>query len=313
MTDLKTLKLIDRKAEYEQELEELQSEYENIPAEIQKQIDKLNACKIKLYRNGKPLDWREAIDMCLDGKPYSSKASSKIYELKKALDKKIEAKYYNRDILPESCFNNGDREDFSDEYRKVLSGIMKEQSLIFNTILKIDNLYYSLTNIPVVVTQITKKIEKQNDKIANLRSISKDLPEVLVDLKNMYTKLFFKSYKESRNVIEQLKEKYTIDDEFYAEMKKRKISSNVLRFAGKTDVQLKEAAEDEANILVINLYERCSVYTGNVLEVKYANIANNGEINGIVIGESGSAEIRTIVAGGYNIQCLHYRVLVIPR
>lgn len=313
MADLKILKLIDRKAEYERELEELQSEYENIPAEIQKQIDTLNACKIKLYRNGKPLDWREAIDMCLDGKPYSSKASNKMYELKKALDKKIEAKYYNRDILPESCFNNGDREDFSDEYRKVLSGIMKEQSSIFNAILKIDNLYYSLTNIPADVTQITKKIEKQNDKIANLRSISKDLPKALVDLKNMYTNLFFKSYKESRNAIEQLKEKYTIDDEFYAEMKKRKISSNVLRFAGKTDAQLKEAAEDEANILVINLYERCSVYTGNVLEVKYANIANNGEINGIVIGESGSAEIRTIVAGGYNIQCLHYRVLVIPR
>lgn len=312
MANLKILKLIDRKIDYEQELEALQSEYKNIPAEIQKQIDRLNACKIKLYRNSKLLDWREAINMCLDGKPYSSKASNKLYELKKSLSKKIKAKYYNKNILPESCFNNGNREEFSNEYYKVLRDIMKEQELIFNAMFKIDTLYYKLTRIPTTVAQITKQIEKQNDKIINLRSINKDLPEALIELKNMYTNLFFKSYKENRDFIEQLKEKYNADDEFYADMKKRKISSNVLRFANKTDAQLKDAAEDEANILVINLYERCSAYTGNVLEVKYANIANNGEINGVVIGESGSAEIRTIIAGGYNIQCLHYRVLVIP-
>jgi hypothetical protein len=39
-------------------------------------------------------------------------------------------------------------------------------------------------------------------------------------------------------------------------------------------------------------------------------IGDNGEINGRIIGEKGAATITTIGAGGYNIQCFHYRVLV---
>lgn len=59
MANLKILKLIDRKAELEAELEELKSKFESIPIEIQDNIDKLNASKLKLYKNGKRLDWRE--------------------------------------------------------------------------------------------------------------------------------------------------------------------------------------------------------------------------------------------------------------
>jgi hypothetical protein len=35
-----------------------------------------------------------------------------------------------------------------------------------------------------------------------------------------------------------------------------------------------------------------------------------GEINGIIQGTISNAKVRTITAGGYNIQCFHYRVLV---
>ncbi len=53
---------------------------------------------------------------------------------------------------------------------------------------------------------------------------------------------------------------------------------------------------------------------GFVGDIKKANlkIGVDGNLNGLVVGTAHSAEIRTIYAGGYNIQCLHYRVLVKP-
>lgn len=59
-----------------------------------------------------------------------------------------------------------------------------------------------------------------------------------------------------------------------------------------------------------NLISRIEKVTGNIVDAQGLYIADNGSINGFVIGEEGKAEVETIYAGGYNIQILHYRVLV---
>jgi predicted RNA-binding protein Jag len=56
--------------------------------------------------------------------------------------------------------------------------------------------------------------------------------------------------------------------------------------------------------------ERVKEITGNIQDASFLSIGNNGEINGIAIGDKGKASVNTISAGGYNIQCFHYRVLV---
>lgn len=49
---------------------------------------------------------------------------------------------------------------------------------------------------------------------------------------------------------------------------------------------------------------------GDIKDLTDLFIANNGEINGIAKGIKCNAKIQTIQAGGHNIQCKHFRVLV---
>ena len=66
----------------------------------------------------------------------------------------------------------------------------------------------------------------------------------------------------------------------------------------------------EANRKYINFLNRIKKAVGKTLDCSGLYIADNLEINGIVSGELGKAKVETITAGGHNIQCLHYRVLV---
>lgn len=80
----------------------------------------------------------------------------------------------------------------------------------------------------------------------------------------------------------------------------------------------KEAQQEEAEKiaetnrvgLLKMLAARVSEKCGRVTDAEGLKIGINGEINGHVIGDKGGATIKTILAGGWNIQCLHYRVLV---
>lgn len=75
-----------------------------------------------------------------------------------------------------------------------------------------------------------------------------------------------------------------------------------------------EELEKELNREVKRKYEdlvyRISYVVGEILDCSNLYIGSNGSINGIVIGTNAKARVETITAGGYNIQCLHYRVLV---
>lgn len=60
------------------------------------------------------------------------------------------------------------------------------------------------------------------------------------------------------------------------------------------------------------LIDQITKYTGKIQDASDLSIGNKGDLNGIITGEDGKAKVETISAGGYNIQCYHYRTLVNP-
>lgn len=74
--------------------------------------------------------------------------------------------------------------------------------------------------------------------------------------------------------------------------------------------QIEEVAAQEVINKKLDLVARIEDVAGKIVDAKYLEIGKNGSLNGRVIGEKKSVYVETILAGGYNIQCLHYRVLV---
>ena len=68
--------------------------------------------------------------------------------------------------------------------------------------------------------------------------------------------------------------------------------------------------QQEANRKYDNIIERTNEITGTITDASGLEIGYSGELDGYVIGDKGIAHVHTIGAGGYNIQCFHFRVLV---
>jgi hypothetical protein len=76
--------------------------------------------------------------------------------------------------------------------------------------------------------------------------------------------------------------------------------------AEKLDKELKE----EASAKYDDIIERTNRITGKITDAAHLEVGAKGELNGYIIGERGTAKVNTIGAGGYNIQCYHFRTLI---
>ncbi len=81
------------------------------------------------------------------------------------------------------------------------------------------------------------------------------------------------------------------------------------RDKGEREEWLKSALEQEKRQKMLELVGRIHDITGTITDAKGLSLSA-GDLNGVLIGEKGAASVNTIGAGGYNIQCFHYRTLI---
>ena len=84
------------------------------------------------------------------------------------------------------------------------------------------------------------------------------------------------------------------------------VAINMLDYGEK---HLHEIIEKDAEKRKADFLARISKKVGNITECDL-RMASDCEINGTATGDLGTAKVSSILAGGWNIQKLHYRVLV---
>lgn len=75
------------------------------------------------------------------------------------------------------------------------------------------------------------------------------------------------------------------------------------------EAKLEEILLRDCKARYFQLVNEVTKITGIIIDATNLSITA-GELNGIIIGEKGKAKVQTFSAGGWNIQCFHYRTRV---
>ena len=74
--------------------------------------------------------------------------------------------------------------------------------------------------------------------------------------------------------------------------------------------RLDKDLSEEANRKYDFIIERTNRIVGTITDASNLTIGAKQDLNGFIIGTNGVAKVQTIGAGGYNIQCFHFRTLI---
>jgi len=74
--------------------------------------------------------------------------------------------------------------------------------------------------------------------------------------------------------------------------------------------RLKKDLDEEANRKYDFIIERTNAIVGKITDASGLEVGAKHDLNGYIVGEKGTAKVQTIGAGGYNIQCFHFRTLI---
>lgn len=123
---------------------------------------------------------------------------------------------------------------------------------------------------------------------------------------------FFKLLEEDRAAAWEAK-KQAREKETIADRKFNRKWNFIMRYVDgdKLDRELLDKdLEKDANAKYDDIINRANAICGTITDASGLYIGSKGDIDGFVVGDRGKAYIQTIGAGGYNIQCFHFRTLI---
>lgn len=187
-----------------------------------------------------------------------------------------------------------------------------------------------------------EKLQAEQDKDD---FINNNIPQVIVDFLNQWKELVIEWHLRKYNAyleyadkldkkVEKAKEELGVQKGMFPNrgqekaLKEMKLDYSSVRkakaqFAGgvvlhmttiynkeerKTWLEAKIEAEKRAKM--IDLMNRVNDVVGTITDATGLGISEKGNLDGIIKGTKADAKVETIGAGGYNIQCFHYRTLV---
>jgi len=234
------------------------------------------------------------------------KATQKIEKKLNTISKKnaqIEKKYSVLKKLGVEDPENRDREEFrnAENWHDIFWTYADIENLKADIIRGGKEIEATKKTLEKYEAQLAGEIEKESIFLTEIPEVFKELIDELVETWDAWDK--------ARR--ERIRKAY--DEMGYKEFFKR-YSGADYDFRHSTDEKIHSDNERDAKALVLDLYYRVKDITGEVTDWSgiEATQGTNGftVLNGVVIGKEGRAKVESILAGGYNIQRLHIRVLV---
>lgn len=121
-----------------------------------------------------------------------------------------------------------------------------------------------------------------------------------------------KAYNDARKEIYKIQDSETYRErmsELYESVPKF-VYRDLTGRGNETEEYLNKVLDREVESKYKQFINRINKIDSNIEDTANLYIGVNGEINGYIKCKSCNIKVTTVYAGGYNIQCLHYRVLV---
>lgn len=202
--------------------------------------------------------------------------------------------------------------------------IVKKQNLIAKTTDEQDRrwLGFDIKHLNEDIERLTKEItetqaslEKYEAQMVGEMENEKKLTEIPENLKRMQTELVERWDEYDLRYKERVREDHRTMS--YEDFRKKYRGIDTYSIMYRTTEQIHNSNMQDAKVLILNLIKRVRSITGEITDWDgvRAEVGTWGMtvLNGFVIGKEGRAEVESILAGGYNIQRLHVRVLVHER